>query len=94
MLGDAAMLVGSWIYGAYLTATPLRSLFLVLQLLNAAASTFNLMLATGAHVAMSVPARVFAPLGNVFFWLAWQCVAQPPIATPSMSLTDCSCVSG
>jgi hypothetical protein len=104
VLGDAAMLFGSWIYGAYLTTTPLRTLFFVLQLFNAAASTFNLMvskisyhwavtpccvvsswlggltvgsrmraqLALGTHTMLSVPSRIFAPLGNIAFWLAWQ----------------------
>eukprot|EP01043_Picozoa_sp_COSAG02_P034405 COSAG02_NODE_2402_length_8943_cov_2.854138_9_plen_174_part_00 len=103
MLGDAAMLFASWIYGAYLTKTPMRTLFFVLQLFNAAASTFNLMvssilchglwcfpvllalvslsdvgfsyackLALGTHNALSVPSRVFAPLGNIAFWMAWQ----------------------
>ena len=34
---QVAMLVGAWAYGAFLTATPLRPLFFMLQLFNAAA---------------------------------------------------------
>ena len=75
VLGDAAMLLGSYIYGAYLTATPLRLLFLVLQLFNAAASTFNLILAVSASSVLS--AKWIAPIGNIAFWLAWQLKVLP-----------------
>jgi hypothetical protein len=77
VLGDVSMLFGAWMYGAFLTMTPLRPLFFLLQLFNAAAAVPDLLLSLGVHEQLSIPASVFAPIGMMAFWLAWQLKVLP-----------------
>ena len=108
VIGDAAMLMASLLYGACLTTTSLRTLFVLLQLLNAASVVFNVMLSMGIHVALGIEARVFASVGNACFWFVWcvhpmfECmhvwfqVAGHTRAHPEVPclllVTDCSCI--
>lgn len=71
VIGDAAMLLASLVYGACLTAIPLRTLFVLLGLSNAASVVFNVMLAMGIHTTLGIEALVFASVGNACFWFAW-----------------------
>lgn len=72
VVGDIAMLGASYIYGAYLGSTPLRKLFIGLQLLNVAASALDLMLALRWNEAIGVDATVFAGVDQAIFYCAWQ----------------------
>ena len=64
VVGDIAMLGASYIYGAYLGATPLRKLFIGLQLLNVAASALDLALALHWNEQLGISAAAFAGLGE------------------------------
>ena len=64
VVGDIAMLGASYIYGAYLGATPLRKLFIGLQLLNVAASVLDLALALHWNERLGISAAAFAGLGE------------------------------
>ena len=72
VVGDVAMLGASYIYGAYLGSTPLRKLFIGLQLLNVAASALDLVLALRWNEAIGVDAAVFAGIDQAIFYCAWQ----------------------
>ena len=75
VIGDAAMLLASLVYGACLTTIPLRTLFVLLGLSNAASVVFNVMLAMGIHTTLGIESLVFASVGNACFWFAW-CATQ------------------
>ena len=64
VVGDIAMLGASYIYGAYLGATPLRKLFIGLQLLNVAASALDLALALHWNERLGISAAAFAGMGE------------------------------
>lgn len=64
VVGDIAMLGASYIYGAYLGSTPLRKLFIGLQLLNVAASALDLALALHWNERLGISAAAFAGLGK------------------------------
>ncbi len=72
VVGDVAMLGASYIYGAYLGSTPLRRLFISLQLLNVVASALDLVLALRWNEAIGVDATVFAGIDQAIFYCAWQ----------------------
>jgi MFS family permease len=77
ILGDLAMMLASWAYGAFLTKSPLRPLFVLLQLLNTVAAVPDLILTLGLHDSLGIPAQVFAPIGIAAFWFAWQLKVLP-----------------
>ena len=54
VVADVAMLAACYIYGAFLGSTPLRKLFIALQLLNVAASALDLALALRWNEAIGV----------------------------------------
>ena len=64
VVGDVAMLGASYIYGAYLGGTPLRKLFIGLQLLNVAASALDLALALHWNERLGISAAAFAGMGE------------------------------
>ena len=76
VVGDIAMLGASYIYGAYLGSTPLRKLFIGLQLLNVAASALDLALALHWNERLGISAAAFAGLGKNTFVLGKPCPAR------------------
>jgi len=76
VVGDIAMLGASYIYGAYLGSTPLRKLFIGLQLLNVAASALDLALALHWNERFGISAAAFAGLGKNTVILGNPCSAR------------------
>ena len=83
VVGDIAMLGASYIYGGYLGSTPLRKLFIGLQMLNVAASALDLALALHWNERLGISAAAFAGLGKsiaiVEFHFLPSCVTDVPL---------------
>ena len=88
VVGDIAMLGASYIYGAYLGSTPLRKLFIGLQVLNIFASTFDLALALHLHERLGT----CKPLLPVLYIHAGRLIDLS--LSLSLSLFDCRYISG
>jgi hypothetical protein len=83
VVGDIAMLGASYIYGAYLGSTPLRKLFIGLQLLNVAASALDLALALHWNERLGISAAAFAGMGKCA-----SCAPALCLASATDPLTD------
>lgn len=100
VVGDVAMLGASYIYGAYLGSTPLRRLFVGLQLLNVAASGLDLALALRWNELIGIDATVFAGVDQAIFYLAWQLKNLPvytlaaKVCPPGVEATLTACIAG
>ena len=100
VVGDVAMLGASYIYGAYLGSTPLRRLFIGLQLLNVAASGLDLALALRWNELIGIDATVFAGVDQAIFYLAWQLKNLPvytlaaKVCPPGVEATLTACIAG
>jgi hypothetical protein len=100
VVGDVAMLLASYVYGAYLGSTPLRRLFIGLQLLNVAASALDLALALRWNELIGIDATIFAGLDQAVFYLAWQLKNLPvytlaaKVCPPGVEATLMACIAG
>ena len=86
--------------GAYLGSTPLRKLFIGLQLLNVAASVLDLALALRWNELIGIDAMVVAGLDQAIFYLAWQLKNLPvytlaaKVCPPGVEATLTACIAG
>ena len=100
VVGDIAMLGASYIYGAYLGDTPLRKLFIGLQLLNVAASALDLALALHWNERIGVSAAAFAAVDSAVYFLAWQLKNLPvytlaaKVCPPGVEASLTACIAG
>jgi hypothetical protein len=100
VVGDVAMLVASYVYGAYLGSTPLRRLFVGLQLLNVAASALDLALALRWNELIGMNATIFAALDQAIYYLAWQLKNLPvytlaaKVCPHGVEATLTACIAG
>ena len=88
VVGDVGMLVASMLYGRFLTNTPLRKLFVALQLVNVFASALDLALALRWNDRIGVRADIFAAVDQAIFYLAWQ-LKNLPIYTLAAKGAHC-----
>jgi hypothetical protein len=100
VVGDISMLCASYIYGTYLGSTPLRRLFIGLQLMNVTASVLDLALALRWNERIGIDAEVFAGLDQAIFYLAWQLKNLPvytlaaKVCPPGVEATLTACIAG
>lgn len=69
-LGSGCMLLACWVYGAYLTHTPLRKIIVAMHLALAATSFFDTSLALGFHQTLGIPTWMFASFDISSYWFA------------------------
>ena len=85
---------------ADLGSTPLRRLFIGLQLLNVAASVLDLALARKWNETIGVSAAAFAGIDSAIYFLAWQLKNLPvytlaaKVCPPGVEATLTACIAG